>query len=285
MSLHVLLVDDDPVVRDLLRELLHANGMQVSVLHNGASLLRRLELERPSVILLDIMMPERDGLRALQDLRAAGEDIPVIMLSARGGPLDRALGLELGADDYLAKPFDTRELLARIHAVLRRRGPVAASAPDARAPYRFGPFELDYSLRTLQREGERLPLRDTEFAMLKAFTQHPMQVLPRVKLHAMLYGDGITFRDRSLDVPVWRLRRLIEVDPSEPRYIQTIRGKGYVFVPGGELSEDATSDAREPSGVIGGVGDIGSDGDDGISLAPAAAAGKRAARGWRESAA
>ncbi|WP_087722494.1 response regulator [Pandoraea sp. PE-S2T-3] len=282
MSLHVLLVDDDPVVRDLLRELLHANGMQVSVLHNGASLLRRLELERPSVILLDIMMPERDGLRALQDLRAAGEDIPVIMLSARGGPLDRALGLELGADDYLAKPFDPRELLARIHAVLRRRGPVAASAPDARAPYRFGPFELDFTLRTLQREGERLPLRDTEFAMLKAFTQHPMQVLPRVKLHAMLYGDGISFRDRSLDVPVWRLRRLIETDPSEPRYIQTIRGKGYVFVPGGELSADAASDTREHD--AGGA-------DDGRSLAvpPVAAvaavapAVKRAVRGWRES--
>lgn len=282
MSLHVLLVDDDPVVRDLLRELLHANGMQVSVLHNGASLLRRLELERPSVILLDIMMPERDGLRALQDLRAAGEDIPVIMLSARGGPLDRALGLELGADDYLAKPFDPRELLARIHAVLRRRGPVAASAPDARAPYRFGPFELDFTLRTLQREGERLSLRDTEFAMLKAFTQHPMQVLPRVKLHAMLYGDGISFRDRSLDVPVWRLRRLIETDPSEPRYIQTIRGKGYVFVPGGELSADATSDAREHD--AGGA-------DDGRALAvpPVAAVAavapvvKRAVRGWRES--
>ncbi|AVF42045.1 response regulator [Pandoraea apista] len=284
MSLHVLLVDDDPVVRDLLRELLHANGMQVSVLHNGASLLRRLELERPSVILLDIMMPERDGLRALQDLRAAGEDIPVIMLSARGGPLDRALGLELGADDYLAKPFDPRELLARIHAVLRRRGPVAASAPDARAPYRFGPFELDFSLRTLQREGERLPLRDTEFAMLKAFTQHPMQVLPRVKLHAMLYGDGIAFRDRSLDVPVWRLRRLIETDPSEPRYIQTIRGKGYVFVPGGELSEGATSDARERSGGEDiGDGENHSDSGSALSLAPSASVNKRTVRGWRES--
>lgn len=286
MSLHVLLVDDDPVVRDLLRELLHANGMQVSVLHDGASLLRRLELERPSVILLDIMMPERDGLRALQDLRAAGEDIPVIMLSARGGPLDRALGLELGADDYLAKPFDPRELLARIHAVLRRRGPVAASAPDARAPYRFGPFELDYGLRTLQREGERLPLRDTEFAMLKAFTHHPMQVLPRVKLHAMLYGDGIAFRDRSLDVPVWRLRRLIEADPSAPRYIQTIRGKGYVFVPGGELAEDATSEAGERSGGAQGTGGAGGVDDraaaGGVALAPAAA-NLGAMRAWRES--
>lgn len=263
MSLHVLLVDDDPVARDLLRELLHANGMQVSVLHNGALLLRGLELERPSVILLDTMMPERDGLRALQDLRAIGDDIPVIMLSAHGGSLDRALGLELGADDYLTKPFDPRELLARIHAVLRRRGPVAASAPDARAPYRFGPFALDFSLRTLQREGERVPLRDTEFAMLKAFTQHPMQVLPRVKLHAMLYGDGTAFRDRSLDVPVWRLRRLIETDPSVPRYIQTIRGTGYVFVPGGELPEGTTAGARERSGGVDGV-------DDALSLASSA---------------
>ena len=164
--------------------------------------------------------------------------------------------------------------------MLRRRGPVAASAPDARAPYRFGPFAREYSLRTLQREGERLPLRDTEFAMLKAFTQHPMQVLPRVKLHAMLYGDGITFRDRSLDVPVWRLRRLVEADPSEPRYIQTIRSKGYVFVPGGELSDGATPDSRERSRA----GDVSSQ-DDGRALASPAPVVKRAVRGWRESAA
>jgi two-component system phosphate regulon response regulator OmpR len=116
--------------------------------------------------------------------------------------------------------------------------------------------------------------------MLKAFTQHPMQVLPRVKLHAMLYGDGITFRDRSLDVPVWRLRRLIEADPSEPRYIQTIRGKGYVFVPGGELAESGTSDACERSGS-GGVGGH----DNGQALASPARVVKRTVRGWRESAA
>lgn len=232
MTPHVLLVDDDPVACDLLSRILLSSGMTVSVLHDGYDLSRRLTQERPSVVLLDIMMPRKDGLSALQEVRAAGDDVPMIFLSARGEAADRAAGLELGADDYLPKPFCSRELLARIHAVLRRRPQAPGSAPEQRHSYSFGPFDVDFSARILTRDGERLPLRDTEFAMLKVFTGHQMKVLSRARLHDRLYGSDMHFRDRSLDVPVWRLRRVIEEDPSVPRYIQTVRGRGYVFVPG-----------------------------------------------------
>jgi two-component system phosphate regulon response regulator OmpR len=231
MSQQVLIVDDDPVVRDLLCRFLRENGFEVSVLHDGTHLARRLERERPSVVVLDIMMPETDGLRALAALRAAGDDIPVIFVTARGSVTDRIHGLSLGADDYLAKPFDPRELLARIHTVLRRRGPLTTSAPEARQRYRFGRFELDFVTRTLTRDKERLPLRDSEFALLKIFANHPYKVLSRVLIHDLVHRDDLPFRDRSLDVPIWRLRRIIEDDPANPRHVQTVRGKGYVFVP------------------------------------------------------
>ena len=166
MNPQVLIVDDDPVVRDLLCKFLQSNGFDASVLHDGTHLQRRLERERPSVVVLDIMMPNTDGLRALTALRAAGDDIPVIFVTARGTVADRIVGLSLGADDYLTKPFDPRELLARIHTVLRRRGPPTTSAPEARKPYRFGPFELDFATRSLSRADAKLPLRDSEFALL-----------------------------------------------------------------------------------------------------------------------
>jgi two-component system phosphate regulon response regulator OmpR len=234
MSQQVLIVDDDPVVRDLLCRFLRENGFEASVLHDGTHLARRLERERPSIVVLDIMMPGTDGLRALTALRAAGDDIPVIFVTARGSVGDRIQGLSLGADDYLTKPFDPRELLARIHTVLRRRGPATTSAPEPRQRYRFGcsgRFELDFVTRTLMREGERLPLRDSEFALLKIFANHPYKVLSRVLIHDLIHRDDLPFRDRSLDVPIWRLRRVIEDDPASPRYVQTVRGKGYVFVP------------------------------------------------------
>src|SRR6202012_1927275 len=137
-----------------------------SVLHDGTHLQRRLERERPSVVVLDIMMPNTDGLRALTALPAAGDDIPVIFVTARGSVTDRIHGLSLGADDYLTKPFDPRELLARIQTVLRRRGPSTTSAPEARQRYRFSHFELDFVTRTLTRDNQRLPLRDSEFALV-----------------------------------------------------------------------------------------------------------------------
>lgn len=231
MKPQVLIVDDDPVVRDLLCRFLQSNELDVSVLHDGTHLRRRLERERPSVIVLDIMMPNTDGLTALAALRAAGDDIPVIFVSARGSTPERIAGLKLGADDYLPKPFDPDELLARIQALLRRRGPALASAPDARARYHFGPFALDFGTRVLFRDGEALPLRNSEFGLLKILASHPYKVLSRVRMHDLMHRDEVAFHDRSLDVPIWRLRRTIEIDPSHPRYIQTVRGKGYVFVP------------------------------------------------------
>ncbi|MGV2292754.1 response regulator [Trinickia sp. YCB016] len=235
MTHHILLVEDDPVVRDLVREFLQSEGYDVSVLHSGKGLKRRLQVERPTLVVLDIMMPEKDGISALKELRVAGDDIPVILLTARADVIDRVVGLELGADDYVAKPFDPRELLARIRTVLRRHGAIVPGAPENLPPYRFGRFEVNFSSRELLRDGERIMLRSGEFATLKIFVKNAMTVLSRAQLNEKLRGHGVTYRDRSLDVSIWRLRRLLENDPSEPRYVQTVWGQGYIFVPHGEL--------------------------------------------------
>jgi two-component system, OmpR family, phosphate regulon response regulator OmpR len=235
MSQHILLVDDDPVVRDVTREYLQARGYAVSVLHSGLALQRRLQMERPALVVLDIMMPDLDGISALRTLRAGGDDIPVILLTARNDVIDRVIGLELGADDYLGKPFDPGELVARIRTVLRRRGAVVPGAPENRAPYKFGPFEVNFPSRELRRDDERIPLRSSEFAILKLFVNNAMTILTRAQIIEKLYGHGGAYRNRSLDVSIWRLRRLIETDPSEPRYVQTVWGHGYVFVPDGEI--------------------------------------------------
>jgi len=164
MATQILVIDDDPELRDLLRDYLNRQGMEVSVLHDAASLERRLERERPDLIVLDLMMPGVDGLTALRQLRATGDDIPVIMLTARADDVDRIVGLELGADDYLGKPFNPRELLARIQAVLRRRKTVPSAAPEQREPYAFGRFVLDFQARTLTHLGSAVPLSGSEFA-------------------------------------------------------------------------------------------------------------------------
>lgn len=231
------MVDDDPVVRDHVREFLQQHGFEVSVLSDGMSLKNRVQAERPSLIVLDVMMPGKDGISALRELRHAHEDVPVILLTARSDVLDRVIGLELGADDYLGKPFDPRELLARIRSILRRRHyafpPHVASAPELRPSYRFGPFEMDFGARELRRDGERISLRSGEFALLKTLVKNAMTVLTRTQLNEQLRGAG-AHRDRSLDVSIWRLRRLLETDPSEPRYVQTVWGQGYIFVPHGD---------------------------------------------------
>ena len=236
MTPHVLMVDDDPVVRDHVRDYLQQHGFDVSVLSDGTDLKRRVQAERPSMIVLDVMMPGKDGISALRELRNARDDIPVILLTARSDVLDRVIGLELGADDYLGKPFDPRELLARIRSILRRfesASPITASAPEIRPSYRFGPFEMDFGARELRRDGERITLRSGEFALLKTLVKNAMIVLTRTELNEKMRGNG-AHRDRSLDVAIWRLRRLLEVDPSEPRYVQTVWGQGYIFVPHGD---------------------------------------------------
>lgn len=231
----ILIVDDDPRLRDLLRRYLGENGFNVLVSENGEAMKRLWVREHFDVLILDLMMPGEDGLAILKRLRAEKDMTPVIMLTARGEDVDRILGLELGADDYLGKPFNPRELLARIHAVLRRRPRQdAPGAPSMENEVvKFGDFELDVGTRVLKKNGEIVPLTTGEFAVLKAFARHPRQPLSRDKLMEMARGREYEAFDRSLDVQVSRLRKLLEPDPSKPRYLQTVWGLGYVFIPDG----------------------------------------------------
>lgn len=231
----ILIVDDDPRLRDLLRRYLVENGFNVLVSENGEAMKRLWVREHFDVLILDLMMPGEDGLAILKRLRAEKDMTPVIMLTARGEDVDRILGLELGADDYLGKPFNPRELLARIHAVLRRRPRQdAPGAPSMENEVvKFGDFELDLGTRVLKKNGEIVPLTTGEFAVLKAFARHPRQPLSRDKLMEMARGREYEAFDRSLDVQVSRLRKLLEPDPSKPRYLQTVWGLGYVFIPDG----------------------------------------------------
>lgn len=231
----ILIVDDDPRLRDLLRRYLGENGFNVLVSENGEAMKRLWVREHFDVLILDLMMPGEDGLAILKRLRAEKDMTPVIMLTARGEDVDRILGLELGADDYLGKPFNPRELLARIHAVLRRRPRQdAPGAPSMENEVvKFGDFELNLGTRVLKKNGEIVPLTTGEFAVLKAFARHPRQPLSRDKLMEMARGREYEAFDRSLDVQVSRLRKLLEPDPSKPRYLQTVWGLGYVFIPDG----------------------------------------------------
>lgn len=231
----ILIVDDDPRLRDLLRRYLGENGFNVLVSENGEAMKRLWVREHFDVLILDLMMPGEDGLAILKRLRAEKDMTPVIMLTARGEDVDRILGLELGADDYLGKPFNPRELLARIHAVLRRRPRQdAPGAPSMENEVvKFGDFELDLGTRVLKKNGEIVPLTTGEFAVLKAFARHPRQPLSRDKLMEMARGREYEAFDRSLDVQVSRLRKLLEPDPSKPRYLQTVWGLGYVFITDG----------------------------------------------------
>ncbi|MEI7784477.1 MAG: two-component system response regulator OmpR [Betaproteobacteria bacterium] len=231
----ILVLDDDARIRDLLRRYLSQEGFEVALAEDGKALSRILLRDAVDLIVLDLMMPGEDGLSVCRRLRAAKDKTPIIMLTAKGEDVDRIVGLEVGADDYLAKPFNPRELLARIHAVLRRR-PVAEvpGAPSSEQEVvHFGPFTFDLGLRTLQKNDQDLPLTTGEFAMLKTLVRHPRQPLSRERLAQLARGREFEPFDRSLDVQISRLRKLIEADVSAPRYIQTVWGVGYVFVPDG----------------------------------------------------
>jgi two-component system phosphate regulon response regulator OmpR len=229
----ILVVDDDPRLRDLLRRYLGDNGFSVVTADSGQSMNRLWMRERFDLLILDLMMPGEDGLSIMRRLRGANDDTPIVMLTAKGEDVDRIVGLEMGADDYLPKPFNPRELLARINAVLRRRSPDdAPGAPSTDTePVRFGEFVLDLGTRTLTKNGADVPLTTGEFAVLKAFARHPRVPLSREKLMEMARGREYEAFDRSLDVQISRLRKLVEADPSKPRYIQTVWGLGYVFIP------------------------------------------------------
>ena len=231
----VLVVDDDVRIRDLLRRYLMQEGFEVMLAEDGKALNRVLQRDAVDIIVLDLMMPGEDGLSICRRLRANGDRTPIIMLTAKSEDVDRIVGLEVGADDYLGKPFNPRELLARIHAVLRRRpAPEAPGAPSKDAQsVSFGPFEFDLSLRRLTKDGQQIALTTGEFSMLKALVRHPRQPLSRDKLAQLARGREFEPFDRSLDVQISRLRKMLEPDPAQPRYIQTVWGVGYVFVPDG----------------------------------------------------
>jgi two-component system phosphate regulon response regulator OmpR len=232
----ILVVDDDPRLRDLLRRYLGDNGFAV-VTADGAQTMNRLWMrERFDLLVLDLMMPGEDGLSIMRRLRGGSDATPIIMLTAKGEDVDRIVGLEMGADDYLPKPFNPRELLARINAVLRRKAPDdAPGAPTSDStPVEFGEFVLDLATRSLKKNGEDVPLTTGEFAVLKAFARHPRVPLSREKLMEMARGREYEAFDRSLDVQISRLRKLVEPDPTKPRYIQTVWGLGYVFIPDGQ---------------------------------------------------
>ncbi len=235
----VLVVDDDPDLCSLLSDYLSGNGFVVQTVHDGVAMRELLSQSPPDAIVMDLMLPGEDGLSLTRAIKAQW-DIPVLMLSARGEEMDRVIGLEVGADDYLAKPFGPRELLARLRALMRRTHPVsvtqtAPSAAEAGARIAFGPFVLDTAGHRLLREGHEVALTSAEYALLAVFVAHPGRVLSRDQLVDMLKGYDRDPFDRSVDSRVTRLRRKIEADPAAPQYIRTVRGEGYLFNPAGGL--------------------------------------------------
>jgi len=229
----LLLVDDDARLRKSLSRYLAEEGYQVEAVAGSAQMEREIAKRPYDLVLLDVMMPGEDGLSVCKRLRAGGDETPVIMLTAKGGDVDRILGLELGADDYVVKPFNPRELLARIHAVLRRRPLASKGGPEPQV-VRFGPFSLNVATRALTRDGQLVALTATEFSLLKALATHPGEPLSRERLSQLARGRELDAADRSLDVQVSRLRKLLEDDPQRPRLIQTVWGYGYAFVPDGQ---------------------------------------------------
>ena len=235
---HLLVVDDDARLRDLLTRYLGEQGFVVKAVGDGQQMDKARSREHYHLIVLDLMMPGEDGLSICRRLRGQGDRTPIIMLTAKGDEVDRIVGLEMGADDYLPKPFNPRELLARVHAVLRRQGNMPPGAPEETPEsIRFGNLEVDFSARTLKRGDELLPLTTGEFAVLKVLLQNPRQPLSRDKLMSLARGREQGPFDRAIDVQVSRLRKLIEKDPSQPRYLQTVWGFGYVFMPDGAAKE------------------------------------------------
>jgi len=232
----ILVVDDDIRLRDLLRRYLAEQGFNVVTAENGLAMNKLWLRERYDLLVLDLMLPGEDGLSICRRLRGAGDQTPIIMLTAKGEDVDRIVGLEMGADDYLPKPFNPRELVARISAVLRRKRPDEAPGAPSETPesFEFGDFVLDLGTRSLKKNGAAVPLTTGEFSVLKVFARHARQPLSREKLMELARGREYEVFDRSLDVQISRLRKLIEPDPGNPLYIQTVWGLGYVFIPEGQ---------------------------------------------------
>jgi two-component system phosphate regulon response regulator OmpR len=234
----ILVVDDDARLRELLNRYLAEQGYAVRSVADAAEMNRQLARERYDLMILDLMLPGEDGLSVCRRLRGGGETLPIIMLTAKGDDVDRIVGLELGADDYLPKPFNPRELVARIQAVLRRQPPLPPPGAPATAAQvvEFGEFRLNLGTRLLTRNGAEVPLTSGEFSLLKVLVEHPRTPMSRDKLMELARGREFGAFDRSIDVQVSRLRKLIEADPAKPAFIQTVWGFGYVFIPDGKAA-------------------------------------------------
>ena len=229
---HILIVDDHREIRDLVSRALTKEGFRVSVAADGRAMRKTLADSRIDLILLDLMLPGEDGLSLCRSVRAESR-IPIIMLTAKGDEVDRVIGLEMGADDYLPKPFGSRELVARIRAVLRRSQETSLAKPSEQPKlYHFDRWRLDIGARELLREdGVTLPLSTGEFDLLIALVERPQRVLSRDQLLDIARGRAANALDRSIDTQVSRLRRKLEKDPSDPKIIRTVWGGGYMFTP------------------------------------------------------
>lgn len=241
-SQHIIVVDDEAPAREMVGDYLKMHGFAVTLCDGGKSLRKEIEGGMPDLVVLDLNMPEEDGLSIVRDLKNRS-NVPVIMLTATASPIDRVVGLELGADDYLAKPCELRELMARIRSVLRRSGTAKATgseAPPAAAKpvqVRFGTKWFDDEAQILRDDdGNEHPLTASEYGLLKVFAANPKRVLSRERLLELANARDAEAFDRAIDLRIMRIRRKIEPDPSRPTVIRTIRGGGYVFSPTGEKS-------------------------------------------------
>jgi DNA-binding response OmpR family regulator len=240
-SQHIMIVDDEAPAREMVGDYLKMHGFTVTLCDGGKSLRTAIDGSMPDLVVLDLNMPEEDGLSIIRDLKSR-INVPVIMLTATASPIDRVVGLELGADDYVAKPCELRELMARIRSVLRRSTPVKAVAAEAAAAksdkdqlVRFGTKWLDLEAQALRDdEGNEHPLTASEFGLLKVFAANPKRVLSRERLLELANARDAEAFDRAVDLRIMRIRRKIEPDPTKPAVIRTIRGGGYLFSPAGE---------------------------------------------------
>src|SRR5215469_82916 len=224
MAERILMIDDDARLAGMVSDYLGGAGFRLTVAGTGREGEALLKRESFDAVILDLMLPDADWLDLCRRLRAASTDVPILMLTARGEPMDRVVGLEVGADDYLAKPFEPRELQARLRAILRRR-----SAPPRAEVLRFGRLEIDKGARVVRVDGEERTVTSYQFALLLALAERASRVLSRDTLMDLLKGEKLEAFDRSVDVHISRIRAAIEDDPKKPRRILTVRGTGYVF--------------------------------------------------------
>jgi DNA-binding response OmpR family regulator len=231
-DVNIIVVDDEAGLRGMIEDYLSMQGFAVSAAENGAALDRLLVSTSPDIILMDVNMPGEDGLSIVKRLRNAGERMGIIMLTANADENSKVSGLSNGADDYLSKPFEVRELLARVRSVLRRMPAKLEKPAKIRQVLNLGPYELDMEgRRVFGPEGVEVEVSSMDFNLLETFARHPRQILSRDRLCELAFGRPLSQADRSLDIRIARLRKKIETDPSLPPVLKTVRGEGYVFEP------------------------------------------------------